>query len=79
MGMGKKKPADYPQFNFRLPSEQARESLRDRLEKAYTKVNKGRDETEEYAVTRAEILLAALEEGLGLIEAGKIKLRSNKK
>lgn len=76
MGMSdrKKKPSDYPQMSFRLADKAQKEELERLLERLVIRFNANLDDTD-YIVTKTEVMIAALFEGLRVMDGRKFALR----
>ena len=65
----KKESADYGLFCFRL-SKKERDELNNLLDKAKTRLNKDK-KTDEYVITKNQILFEAIKNGLPLVKRTK--------
>lgn len=68
-----KKPSDYPQFFFRLRSQEEKDELEAELELALKYANRALKKGKK-PFGKGEVLRTALQEGLKLVKQGRLKL-----
>lgn len=67
----KKTPADYPQFAFRLSSNDQKERLNKMIEAVQAIYNRGLDKETEKKINKNDIIVEALEIGLSTMKKRK--------